>query len=1024
MTGVMDPERWARVKTVFHDALERSAEERPAFVAHTCGDDADLKAEVERLLAAHEGAGAFIEAAPAGMSGRRVGRYEVGRLVGAGGMGEVYLARDVELGRDVALKIASLADGDGRLRREAQQASRLNHPNICTIHEVGAVDGRLYIVMEYVNGQPLADLIPPEGLPFDGVVRYGAQVASGLAHAHERGLVHRDLKSANVVVTQDGRPKILDFGLARQLPGERLKDLSKSPTPVTADGVLAGTLSSMAPELLRGEAADARSDIWALGVLLYEMAAGTRPFTGATGFELSAAILHQAPPPLPTRVPSALQAVIQRCLEKSPAARYQQADDVRSALETCLLASRSPSPSRRVAVAALFGFVLIVVGLAVVWRPWTPDAPATAVRPAIAVMAFDDLTKDPDSAWLSKGVQSMLLTGLAQTRDLRLVSTQRLHEVVRETGSSSLESLDRAQASDVARRAGAGAAVVGSIVRAGPSIRIDAQVEDLSSGRVLAATSVSGTDVFTLVDQLAMRIRDSMGFRDAGGVRPVAEVSSASLEAYRLYSEGVDAFANYRLDAAKDLLEQAVAIDPAFAEAYLQLALLSGPAGRPAERGGYLRKAAEHGERLSERQRLLMEVEFARDQGRFTDAARGLDQLVAKYPDLDAISTLAGQLYIPVVAPLPNAEKYLTITSAVVAANPSSVLARNDHGYALFYVGRSAEAIRELETYARLAPREPNPYDSLGETYLMMGLPEKSLELYSRALVIDPKFYSGGRAWVLAILGRYDEALIEQIGPQYLAAIVRARVGRHREAMDIIAGATRPAEAGADFGAAAGLHLLSSLLAIERRDYARALDEIRAAHAILTKLPEERQRFSLALLALIGGVAEVRSGRLAEARSQLDTQRRLYPPTAQADRWWSYMLEGEIALAAGDLDRAAASFSMGQPAGKRFFSTLVEGSVLSNDLVFRDGLARVAKARGDLRGAVEIYRRLLTFGPEQRWVAAFEPRYVLEIARLLEQAGDRQAARAEYERFLQFWKHADADLPEPAEARRALARLK
>ncbi len=638
-------------------------------------------------------------------------------------------------------------------------------------------------------------------------------------------------------------------------------------------------------------------------------------------------------------------------------------------------------------------------------------------------MAFDDLTSSAESAWLSKGVQSMLLTGLAQTRDLRLVSTQRLHEVVRETGTASLDSLDRAQASDVARRAGAGAAVVGSIVKTGPSIRIDAQVEDLSTGRVLGATSVSGTDLFALVDQLALRIRGTVGFGDAGDARPVAEVSSASLEAYRLYSQGVDAYANMRLDGARDLLLQAVALDPTFAEAYLQLALLSGPAGRPAERSRYLRRAVEHGARLSERRRLLLEVESARDEGRFADAARGLDELLAKFPDLETIAILAGQLYMPVVAPLPDAEKHLAIATAVVAANPTSASARNELGYALLNVGRYADAIRELETYARLAPREPNPYDSLAEAYLMMGLPERSVEFYQRARAIDPKFYSGGLAWMLAVLGRYDTASPDQVGPPHLRAVMLARVGRYRQAGDDIAEAVRSANAGGDFADSAGLHLLSSLLAIERSEYPRALEETRAARTLLARLPPERRRFSLVLLELIEGVSEARRGRLADARSRLDAQRRLYPPTVQADRWWSYMLEGEVALAAGDLDLAATAFARAEPARKRFFGMLVEGSVLANDLVFRDGLARVAKARGDLRGAVEIYRRLLTFGPDQKWVAAFEPRYVLEIARLLERAGDRQAARAEYERFLQLWKNADVELPEPAEARRALVRL-
>ena len=233
-----------------------------------------MRAEVERLLAAHEQAGEFIEQSPLGASagppklhaeaegphyeGRVIGRYKVGRLIGAGGMGRVYAARDVELRRDVALKIGSDTDleAQGRLRREAQHASQLNHPHICTIHEVGLFDGQAYIVMEYVEGERLSDIIPRDGLEIEKVHRYGIQIADGLAHAHDHGVNHRDLKSENVVVTPDGRAKILDFGLARRLLPQRLKELSESLATfpaATAENVVAGTLSAMAPELLRGE---------------------------------------------------------------------------------------------------------------------------------------------------------------------------------------------------------------------------------------------------------------------------------------------------------------------------------------------------------------------------------------------------------------------------------------------------------------------------------------------------------------------------------------------------------------------------------------------------------------------------------------------------------------------------------------------------------------------------------------------------------------------------------------------------
>jgi tetratricopeptide (TPR) repeat protein/predicted Ser/Thr protein kinase len=333
----MNADQWPRVKDIFHAAIERAPGNRAAFVMDACGGDAALRAEVERLIAAHDRAGSFIDQSPVAgaqprqtsLSGRVIGRYEVGRLLGAGGMGEVYAARDVELGRQVALKIATGFDADAqtRLRREAQHASQLNHPHICTIHEVGAADGQSYIVMEYVDGQRLCDIIPPTGLPVETVLRYGIQIADALAHAHRNGVTHRDLKTANIIITSEGRAKVLDFGLAR-------RNVPQTEKSLTAEGSVSGTLAYMAPELLRGKQADACSDIWALGVVLYEMAAGSRPFAGATGFEQSGAILHEPPAPLPGRIPVSLQQVIRRCLAKDPRERYKQANEIRSALET------------------------------------------------------------------------------------------------------------------------------------------------------------------------------------------------------------------------------------------------------------------------------------------------------------------------------------------------------------------------------------------------------------------------------------------------------------------------------------------------------------------------------------------------------------------------------------------------------------------------------------------------------------------------------------------------------------------
>ncbi|MDP9267452.1 MAG: protein kinase [Acidobacteriota bacterium] len=266
-------------------------------------------------------------------------------------MGVVYHAHDEQLDRDVALKVLGerwLTDEKARARllQEARTASALNHPHVCTIYEVAESDGETYIAMEYVAGRPLSALVPGEGLPTETLLRYALQISDALAHAHQRRVIHRDLKCANVVITPEGRAKVLDFGLAKRLREEDLNAVTRSQMSLTEAGVVVGTLHYLAPEVLRGQPADERSDLWALGVMLYEMATGQPPFHGKTSFELTSGILREPPEPFPERVPSTLRGVIQRCLVKEPGERYQSAVEVRAALETLQSSAGVPAVVR------------------------------------------------------------------------------------------------------------------------------------------------------------------------------------------------------------------------------------------------------------------------------------------------------------------------------------------------------------------------------------------------------------------------------------------------------------------------------------------------------------------------------------------------------------------------------------------------------------------------------------------------------------------------------------------------------
>ena len=348
----MTPERWLQVERIYHEAEARPPGERASFLDQACAGDAGLRGEVERMLAGDSEAAGFLEAPAVEMAARalaadavrispgsRLGPYEIVSFAGAGGMGEVYQARDTRLNRTVAIKVlppvaADDAERRRRFLREARAASALNHPNIVTIHDVVSEDGRDSIVMEYVEGKTLADAIGRKGLPLRDALHYAIQVADALAAAHAAGIVHRDLKPGNIMLTgpASGHPglvKLLDFGLARRVELEAGHDTTLT---MTMEGAILGTPAYMSPEQAQGKPADARSDVFSFGSVLYQMVTGRRAFEKDSHVSTLAAVVQEEPRPLPLSMPRDLERVVTRCLRKDPERRFQHMADVRVGL--------------------------------------------------------------------------------------------------------------------------------------------------------------------------------------------------------------------------------------------------------------------------------------------------------------------------------------------------------------------------------------------------------------------------------------------------------------------------------------------------------------------------------------------------------------------------------------------------------------------------------------------------------------------------------------------------------------------
>jgi eukaryotic-like serine/threonine-protein kinase len=607
----MKAERWKQVNDLFQSAVERAPDERAAFLDEACQGDEPLRREVGSLLTSSERAENFIElpafevapelvtdARAGALVGKVIGHYRIESLIGVGGMGEVYLARDERLGRKAALKILpdSLTTDETQLSRfknEARSASALNHPNILTVYEIGAEGNRQFIATEFIEGVTLRASLACGRINPHAALEIAVQVASALAAAHEAGVVHRDIKPENIMLRPDGYAKVLDFGIAKlteQRPASDDHTVETTAVLQTRPGLVLGTAHYMSPEQARGQKVDARSDIWSLGVVLYEMVAGSPPFRGETPSDCIASILTTEPPPLSSvlqDVSLKLESILQKALRKNSDERYQTIKDMLADLRNLKgeLEAEGSSPQTKARAESIVSKIkrhkrgvlltlaasLLVAATVAYSFFFVAPAPSPDEK-SIAVLPFENLSEEKSNAYFADGIQDEILARLSKIADLKVISrtsTQRYKNT-----SQNL--------SEIAKQLGVANLLEGSVQKTNDQVRVNVQLIRAANDSHLWAETFDRklTDIFSVESEVAKAIADQLRAKLTGQEEElIAAQPTNNPEAYDAYLrglafEGRNVAANYTTDLAGKAIgfyERAVQLDPNFAIAWARL---------------------------------------------------------------------------------------------------------------------------------------------------------------------------------------------------------------------------------------------------------------------------------------------------------------------------------------------------------------------------------------------------------------------------------------------------------------------
>ena len=987
------------------------------------------------------------------------GRYEVIEELGKGGMGRVYKVLDKEIREKLALKllnpeIASDESTIERFRNELKLARTISHRHVCRMYDLGREEGAYYITMEYVAGEDLKSLIHRIGqIPIGKAVSIARQVGEGLAEAHRLGVVHRDLKPHNIMIDRDGEAKIMDFGIARSVKAKG----------ITGAGVIIGTPEYMSPEQVDGKDPDRRSDMYALGVVLFEMLTGRLPFEGDT--PLSTAVKQKTePPPDPKKInaliPDDLRRVVLKCLEKSKDRRYQSAEDLVAELagvEKSLPQTTAPLPVRKsltskqitvqFTLKKLWIPALILLVLTAAFLVWQFIPRKSAAKPSLAVFGFKNQTGDKSYDYLQEAIPNLLITSLEQSGRFRVTSWERLNDLLRQSGRPQTAALNEEAGFDLCRRDGIEIAVIGSFVKAGDMFATDVKVLEASSKKLLKSAGARGQGVDSIlktqIDELSRAVSRNIGRLPLKLEKPqpkVMDLTTNSMEAYNYFIRGRNEVENLNAPDAKKFLDKAVALDPSFAVAYLYLASAEFSLRDFKAQEEAMKKAKEFADKASEKERLYIEAQYAlvieNDSGK---KRRLLEELTEKYPQEKFAHLELGVDYY-------SDNKYpeaISVLEKAITLDPNFGPALNQLGYAYADTGDFRKAEATFERYISANPGDPNPVDSLAELCFRMGQLDKAESKYREVMELKPDFVGSlcGLAYLSALREDYgqtyrwlDEFLARAAPTQKMEALWLIRFYEYFQGCldKSLAGNLSLRKTAESYGATyvtAVADWIMGFIYCDLGEFEQARRSFRsfAEYNRSEATSEADLATAMARNAFLLGWVDLEQGRIEAAREQLAKMRSLIDEnktTADLPRtiFWGQLLEAEIASAGGASQAAVAA---AEKMRLLDFPGMRTANIASYNIpFFKDALARAYWKKGDLDRAAAEYRKLMTVDPGNQLRYLIHPLYHYRLGRVLEEKGDKAEAAQEYQKFLEYWKDADSRHPEPGDARKRLAALK